>query len=118
MSEAREAIGESRYSGSIGIWPASISRSSSHTISCVRPVGAGFAGGGLLAQLDLGIEHRSWLRGSRRIGSRRRLHRRIWRRRREGLRPGLDRGGDMPFLLRPMRLLDGGAELVAGALLR
>ena len=38
MSEAFEAIGESRYSGSSGISPRSINRSSSHTISWVRPI--------------------------------------------------------------------------------
>ena len=38
MSDAALAIGESRYSGSFGIRPASTSRPSSHTISCVRPM--------------------------------------------------------------------------------
>ena len=38
MSEAPLAIGESRYSGSCGIRPALSSRSSSHTMSCVRPI--------------------------------------------------------------------------------
>ena len=38
MSDAFEAIGESRYSGKSGISPRSMSRSSSQTTSCVRPM--------------------------------------------------------------------------------
>ena len=38
MSDAFDAIGESRYSGSSGILPASSSRSSSQTTSWVRPI--------------------------------------------------------------------------------